>query len=325
MDHKEPVAAQSRQLLRPRAAGAEMPGVEQHSHVGAVHGFQDLRALREGPHGAARHRHKFQRQPHAVVRRGVREPQQRIGGLAADRRRGDPLRHVEGRDDLHAAASEHAAGRKAPVAQLAQHPPAGLGLKGNALERVQTRRTDVLLLQRLPQRLQRPAAAQITQERALAQLHGGKARLCAKHDILRQRAVFHHGHFIEAKLHFLALLCFLENFAQRAPALTRPAAHAAPHGAAFSISCAIRAAHARAPPPLCRPARPPAPRRPHRMIFVSSYHIFPALPRVRQARYAFRAAKTYISGRLFAPAQILWYALFCKIVGKQVASPRILE
>jgi hypothetical protein len=40
-------------------------------------------------------------------------------------------------------------------------------------------------------------------------------------------------------------------------------------------------------------------------FFVSSYHIFPALPRVRQARYAFRAAKTYISGRLFAPAQIL--------------------
>ena len=58
-------------------------------------------------------------------------------------------------------------------------------------------------------------------------------------------------------------------------------------------------------------------------FFDSSYHIFPALPRVRQARYAFRAAKTYISGRLFAPAQILWYALFCKIVGKQVASPRI--
>ena len=58
-------------------------------------------------------------------------------------------------------------------------------------------------------------------------------------------------------------------------------------------------------------------------FFVSSYHIFPALPRVRQARYAFRAEKAYISGRLFAPAQILWYALFCKIVGKQVASPRI--
>ena len=113
-------------------------------------------------------------------------------------------------DDLHAAAAEHAAGRKAPIAQLAQHPPAGLGLKGNALKRVQTRRADVLLLQRLPQCLQRPAAAQITQERALAQLHGGKARLCAKHDILRQRAVFHHGHFIEAKLHSLALLCFSE-------------------------------------------------------------------------------------------------------------------
>ena len=248
MDHKEPVAAQSRQLLRLRAAGAEMPGVEQHSHVGAVHGFKDLRALRESLHGAARHRHKFQRQPHAVVRRGVREPQQRIGGLAADRRRGDPLRHVEGRDDLHAAAAEHAAGRKAPVAQLAQHPPAGPGLKGNALKRVQTRRADVLLLQRLPQRLQRPAAAQIAQERALAQLDGGKARLCAERDVLRQCAVFHHGHFIEAKLHSLALLCYLENFAQRAPALTRPAAHAAPHGAAFSISCAIHAAPARASP-----------------------------------------------------------------------------
>ena len=36
----------------------------------------------------------------------------------------------------------------------------------------------MLLLQRLPQRLQRPAAAQIAQERALAQLDGGKARLC---------------------------------------------------------------------------------------------------------------------------------------------------
>ena len=224
MDHKEPVAAQSRQLLRPRAAGTEMPSVEQHPHIAAVHGFQDLRALREGPHGAARHRHKFQRQPHAVVRRGVREPQQRIGSLAADRRRGDPLWHVERRDDLHAVAAEHAAGRKAPVAQLAQHPPAGLGLKGNALERVQTRRADVLLLQRLPQCLRRPAAAQITQERALAQLHGGKARLCAERDVLRQCAVFHHGHFIEAKLHSLALLCLLENFAQRAPALTRPAA-----------------------------------------------------------------------------------------------------
>ena len=210
MDHKEPVAAQSRQLLRPRAAGTEMPSVEQHPHIAAVHGFQDLRALREGLHGAAWHGHKFQRQPHAVVRRGVREPQQRIGGLAADRRRGDPLRHVEGRDDLHAVAAEHAAGRKAPVAQLAQHPPASLGLKGNALKRVQTRRADVLLLQRLPQRLQRPAAAQIAQERALAQLHGGKARLCAKRDVLRQCAVFHHGHFIEAKLHFLALLCFSE-------------------------------------------------------------------------------------------------------------------
>ena len=248
MDHKEPVAAQSRQLLRPRATSTEMPGVEQHSHVGAVHGFQDLRALREGLHGAARHGHKFQRQPHAVVRRGVREPQQRIGGLAADRRRGGPLRHIKGSNDLHAAAAEHAAGRKAPFAQLAQHPPAGLGLKGNALKRVQTRRADVLLLQRLPQSLQRPAAAQIAQERSLAQLHGGKARLCTERDVLRQCAVFHHGHFIEAKLHFLALLCFLENLAQRAPALTRPAAHAAPHGAAFSISCAIRAAPARASP-----------------------------------------------------------------------------
>ena len=73
---------------------------------------------------------------------------------------------------------------------------------------------------------------------------------------------------------------------------------------------------------------PPYTQRPHERrrierFFVSSYHIFPALPRVRQARYAFRAAKTYISGRLFAPAQMLWYALFCKIVGKQVASPRI--
>ena len=248
MDHKEPVAAQSRQLLRPRAAGTEMPGIEQHSHVGAVHRVKDLCALREGLHGAVRHGHKFQRQPHAVIRRGVREPQQRIGSLAADCRRGGPLRHMERCDDLHAAAAEHAAGRKAPIAQLAQHPPAGLGLKGNALKRVQTRRADVLLLQRLPQRLQRPAAAQIAQERALAQLDGGKARLCAERDVLRQCAVFHHGHFIEAKLHSLALLCYLENFAQRAPALTRPAAHAAPHGAAFSISCAIRAAHARAPP-----------------------------------------------------------------------------
>ena len=79
-------------------------------------------------------------------------------------------------------------------------------------------------------------------------LGGGKARLCTERDVLRQCAVFHHGHFIEAKLHFLALLCFLENLAQRAPALTRPAAHAAPHGAAFSISCAIRAAPARASP-----------------------------------------------------------------------------
>ena len=43
-------------------------------------------------------------------------------------------------------------------------------------------------------------------------LGGGKARLCAERDVLRQCAVFHHGHFIEAKLHFLALLCFLENF-----------------------------------------------------------------------------------------------------------------
>ena len=41
-------------------------------------------------------------------------------------------------------------------------------------------------------------------------LGGGKARLCAKRDVLRQCAVFHHGHFIEAKLHFLALLCFSE-------------------------------------------------------------------------------------------------------------------
>ena len=249
MDHKEPVAAQSRQLLRPRAAGTEMPGVEQHSHIAAVHGFQDLCALREGPHGAARHGHKFQRQPHAVIRRGVREPQQRIGGLAADRRRGGPLRHIKGSNDLHAAAAEHAAGRKAPVAQLAQHPPASLGLKGNALERVQTRRADVLLLQRLPQRLQRPAAAQIAQERALAQLDGGKARLCAKRDVLRQRAVFHHGHFIEAKLHSLALLCFLENFAQRAPALMCPQHRAVlPRGAALSISSAIHAAPARASP-----------------------------------------------------------------------------
>ena len=312
MDHKEPVAAQSRQLLRLRAAGAEMPGVEQHSHVGAVHGFQDLCALREGLHGAARHRHKFQRQPHAVVRRGVREPQQRIGGLAADRRRGDPLRHVEGRDDLHAAAAEHAAGRKAPVAQLAQHPPASLGLKGNALKRVQTRRADVLLLQRLPQRLQRPAAAQIAQERALAQLHSGKACLCAKRDVLWQRAVFHHGHFIEAKLHSLTLLCFSE------------------------ILCGGPCPHAsRSTARYCRAVLrflflPPYTQRPHERrrverFFDSSYHIFLALPRVRQARYAFRAAKTYISGRLFAPAQILWYALFCKIVGKQVVSPRILE
>ena len=152
-------------------------------------------------------------------------------------------------DDLHAAAAEHAAGRKAPIAQLAQHPPAGLGLKGNALKRVQTRRADVLLLQSLPQRLQRPAAAQITQERTLAQLDGGKARLCAKHDILRQRAVFHHGHFIEAKLHSLALLCFLENFAQRAPALMCPQHRAVlPRGAALSISSAIHAAPARASP-----------------------------------------------------------------------------
>ena len=52
-------------------------------------------------------------------------------------------------------------------------------------------------------------------------LGGGKARLCAKRDILRQCAVFHHGHFIEAKLHFLALLCFLENFAQRRMAIER--------------------------------------------------------------------------------------------------------
>ena len=311
MDHKEPVAAQSRQLLRPRAAGTEMPGVEQHSHVGAVHRVKDLCALREGPHGAARHRHKFQRQPHAVVRRGVREPQQRIGGLAADRRRGDPLRHVERRDDLHAAAAEHAAGRKAPVAQLAQHPPAGPGLKGNALKRIQTRRADVLLLQRLPQRLQRPAAAQIAQERALAQLDGGKARLCAKRDVLRQCAVFHHGHFIEAKLHSLALLCFSEILRVGPPPSRVPqrTQHRTVLRFLFLAPYAQRT-HER--------------RRAER-FFVSSYHIFPALPRVRQARYAFRAAKTYISGRLFAPAQILWYALFCKIVGKQVASPRILE
>ena len=283
-----------------------MPGVEQHSHIAAVHGFQDLRALREGLHGAARHGHKFQRQPHAVVRRGVREPQQRIGGLAADRRRGDPLRHMERCDDLHAAAAEHAAGRKAPVAQLAQHPPAGPGLKGNALKRVQTRRADVLLLQRLPQRLQRPATAQITQERALAQLHGGKARLCAERDVLRQCAVFHHGHFIEAKLHFLALLCFSE-ILRGGPPPSRVPQHRAVLRFLFLAPYAQRT-HER--------------RRVER-FFVSSYHIFPALPRVRQARYAFRAAKTYISGRLFAPAQILWYALFCKIVGKQVASPRI--
>ena len=310
MDHKEPVAAQSRQLLRPRAAGTEMPGIEQHPHVGAVHGFQDLRALREGLHGAARHGHKFQRQPHAVVRRGVREPQQRIGGLAADRRRGDPLRHVEGRDDLHAAAAEHAAGRKAPVAQLAQHPPASLGLKGNALECVQTRRADVLLLQRLPQRLQRPATAQIAQEHTLAQLHGGKSRLCAKHDILRQCAIFHHGHFIEAKLHFLALLCFSEVLRGG------PRPHASRSTARY---CRAVLRFLFLPPYTQRPHE----RRHIERLFVSSYHIFPALPRVRQARYAFRAAKTYISGRLFAPAQILWYALFCKIVGKQVASPRI--
>ena len=311
MDHKEPVAAQSRQLLRLRAAGAEMPGVGQHSHVGAVHGFKDLRALREGLHGAARHGHKFQRQPHAVVRRGVREPQQRIGSLAADRRRGDPLRHMEGRDDLHAVAAEHAAGRKAPVAQLAQHPPASLGLKGNALKRVQTRRADVLLLQRLPQRLERPAAAQITQERALAQLHGGKARLCAERDVLRQCAVFHHGHFIEAKLHSLALLCFSEILRGGPPPSRVPqrTQHRTVLRFLFLAPYAQRT-HER--------------RRAER-FFDSSYHIFPALPRVRQARYAFRAAKTYISGRLFAPAQILWYALFCKIVGKQVASPRILE
>ena len=288
-----------------------MPGVEQHPHIAAVHGFKDLRALREGPHGAARHRHKFQRQPHAVIRRGVREPQQRIGSLAADRRRGGLLRHMERCDDLHAAAAEHAAGRKAPFAQLAQHPPASLGLKGNALERVQTRRTDVLLLQRLPQRLQRSTAAQITQERALAQLHGGKARLCTERDVLRQCAVFHHGHFIEAKLHSLALLCFLENFAQRAPALMCPqrTQHRTVLRFLFLAPYAQRT-HER--------------RRAER-FFVSSYHIFPALPRVRQARYAFRAAKAYISGRLFAPAQILWYALFCKIVGKQVVSPRISE
>ena len=142
-------------------------------------------------------------------------------------------------------------------------------------------------------------------------LGGGKARLCAKRDVLRQCAVFHHGHFIEAKLHSLALLCFSEILRVGPPPTRVPqrTQHRTVLRFLFLAPYAQRT-HER--------------RRAER-FFVSSYHIFPALPRVRQARYAFRAAKTYISGRLFAPAQILWYALFCKIDGKQVASPRILE
>jgi len=107
----------------------------------------------------------------------------------------------------------------------------------------------MLLFQRLPQCLQRPAAAQIAQERTLAQLHGGKARLCAKRDVLRQRAVFHHGHFIEAKLHSLALLCFSE-ILRGGPPPSRVPQHRAvlPRGAALSISSAIHAAPARASP-----------------------------------------------------------------------------